>query len=273
MEILAALGVLIAGVACFDLVQRRHAILRNFPIIGHLRYVLESVGPELRQYIVTGNDEERPFSRNQRRWVYASSKRENNYFGFGSDNELESSPNYLVIKHSAFPIQSPPPGAPDYDPDYRVPCAKVVGAFRDRAKAFRPDSIVNVSGMSFGSLSGPAVEALNRGSALAGCLQTTGEGGVSSHHLHGGPLVYQFGTGYFGCRELDGRFSLARLNALVAAHPQIRAIEIWRRTSVQRSSVVARRMDPVLRNPVPWPVSRSSSGNSSALYLASMLML
>src|SRR5262245_53076445 len=72
-----------------DLIQLKHAILRNFPVIGHFRYWLEDVGPELRQYIVTGNDEELPFSRDQRRWVYASSKRENNYFGFGSDNDME----------------------------------------------------------------------------------------------------------------------------------------------------------------------------------------
>ena len=79
----------IAAVAVHDLVQRRHALLRNFPVIGHARYFIEAVGPELRQYVVAGNDEERPFSRDQRRWVYASSKLENNYFGFGTDNDIE----------------------------------------------------------------------------------------------------------------------------------------------------------------------------------------
>ena len=88
----------IGGVVVYDLVQRKHAILRNFPIIGHFRYWLEAVGPELRQYIVTSNNEERPFSRDERRWVYASSKLENTYFGFGSDNEMESSGSYLIIK-------------------------------------------------------------------------------------------------------------------------------------------------------------------------------
>src|SRR5437762_11760208 len=87
----------VASVAVYDLLQRKHAILRNFPIVGHFRYLLESVGPELRQYIVTSNQEERPFSRDQRRWVYASSKRQNSYFGFGSDAELETSPNHTVI--------------------------------------------------------------------------------------------------------------------------------------------------------------------------------
>ncbi len=217
---------LVAVVIVYDLVQRQHAILRNFPIVGHFRYLLEAVGPELRQYIVTDNDEERPFSRDQRRWVYASAKKENNYFGFGSDNEMELAPSYLIIKHSTFPLSSLFPGDPGYDPQHQIPCAKVIGAARGRAKAFRPASVVNVSGMSFGSLSGPAVEALNRGCQIAGCLQSTGEGGVSSYHLSGGDLIWQVGTGYFGCREPDGRFSMARLKDTIARAPAIRAVEI-----------------------------------------------
>src|SRR6187402_1903064 len=102
MVLLLAGLALVAVVTVYDLVQRQHAILRNFPIIGHFRYWLEAVGPELRQYIVTDNNEERPFSRDQRRWIYASAKRENNYFGFGSDNEMELRPNYLIIKHDSF---------------------------------------------------------------------------------------------------------------------------------------------------------------------------
>jgi len=149
----------------YDLLQRKHAILRNFPIVGHFRYWLEAVGPELRQYIVTSNDEERPFSRDERRWIYASSKRENQYFGFGSDNDMESTPNYLIIKHSAIPREMAHADDPDFDALYPVACAKVISAARGRRKAFRPPSIVNISGMSFGSLSGPAVEALNRGAA------------------------------------------------------------------------------------------------------------
>jgi glutamate synthase (ferredoxin) len=220
-----AVGTVLA-VAAYDLLQRRHAILRNFPVIGHFRYWLESVGPELRQYIVTGNNEERPFSRDQRRWVYASAKLQNNYFGFGSTNDMELTPNYLVIKQQMFPARVPRPGDADFDPAYPLPCLKTVGGFRGRARAFRPASVVNVSGMSFGSLSGAAVEALNRGSQLAGCYQNTGEGGISPHHDHGGDLVWQIGTGYFGCRELDGRFSLSRLMQTLAEHPQVKAIEI-----------------------------------------------
>ncbi len=220
--VLGLLGV----VAAYDLLQRRHAILRNFPIVGHLRYLLEAFGPELRQYIVTNNNEERPFSRTQRRWIYASSKRQNNYFAFGSDNEPETSSNYLIVKHSAFPLPTPHAGESGYDAMHPLPAAIEIGGWRGRARPFTPGSVVNVSGMSFGSLSGAAVEALNRGAHLAGCYQNTGEGGLSPYHLQGGDLVLQIGTGYFGCRELDGRFSLPRLKALVSEHPAIRAIEI-----------------------------------------------
>jgi glutamate synthase (ferredoxin) len=226
MLILTVMAAALVVVVCLDLFQRKHAILRNFPVVGHFRYLLESVGPELRQYIVTNNNEERPFSRDQRRWVYASSKLQNNYFGFGSSNEQESSPNYPIIKHSVFPTPSPHKGDPDFDSSYLIPAAKVIGGFRQRARPLRPSSVVNVSGMSFGSLSGAAVEAINRGCAIAGCLQNTGEGGLAPHHLHGGEIVFQIGTGYFGCRDATGRFDIARLKALVATHPQVRAIEI-----------------------------------------------
>ncbi len=224
--LLAAALIALAAVLVYDLAQRQHAILRNFPLVGHFRYWLEAVGPELRQYIVTDNNEERPFSRDQRRWVYASAKRENNYFGFGSDNEMEQQSGYLIIKHATFPLPAALPGDAGYDPSYAIPCAKVMGGPRKRRKAFRPASVVNVSGMSFGSLSGPAVESLNRGCKIAGCLQSTGEGGVSSYHLSGGDLIWQIGTGYFGCRDEHGRFSMARLKARVEETPQIRAIEI-----------------------------------------------
>lgn len=211
--------------ATYDILQRKHAILHNFPILGHFRYWLESIGPELRQYIVTSNNEERPFSRDERRWVYASSKKENNYFGFGTDNDQETSPNYLIIRHSAFPLDEPRLGSQDFDPDYRIPCAKIMGAHRQRKKSFRPESVVNVSAMSYGSLSASAVEALNRGSKIAGCLHNTGEGGVSVHHQHGGDLIWQIGTGYFGCRDSQGCFDRSKFRAVVDANP-IRAIEI-----------------------------------------------
>jgi len=211
-------------VAIHDLVQKRHAILRNFPVVGHLRYLLEAIGPELRQYIVTSNDEERPFSRDQRRWVYSSSKRENNYFGFGTDNDIEK-PGYILIRHSAFPIHTPHAGEPGHDPDYPLPSLRVLGGYRQRKLAFRPRSIVNTSAMSYGSLSSAAVEAINRGAVLAGALQNTGEGGISDHHRKGGEIIWQIGTGYFGCRDNAGKFSMERFLASVAS-AQVKAIEI-----------------------------------------------
>jgi glutamate synthase (ferredoxin) len=216
-----ALVVVLAAVVVYDLTQKRHAILRNFPIIGHFRYILEAIGPELRQYIVTSNNEERPFSRDARRWVYASAKRQNNYVGFGTDEDPELSPNYLIIKHDTLPVSRPEgPGI-----DYPIPCAKVLGGARGRRHAFRPTSVVSISGMSFGSLSSAAVTALNRGAAIAGCLQSTGEGGISPHHLQGGQLIWQLGTGYFGARRPDGSFDLERCVAQVEEHP-VRALEI-----------------------------------------------
>lgn len=222
---IGAVAVALSGVAAYDLVQRRHAILRNFPVMGHLRFILEAVGPELRQYIVTDNDQERPFSRDQRRWVYASSKRENRYFGFGTDNDLERVHNYLIVKHSMFPETRPPDEPISPDPHRMLPAAKVLGAAHNRARAFRPSSIVNISAMSYGSLSSVAVEALNKGAAIAGALHTTGEGGISPYHLHGGDLVWQIGTGYFGCRDDKGAFNMERLVEGVSRAP-VRAIEI-----------------------------------------------
>jgi glutamate synthase domain-containing protein 2 len=221
----AVAGAALAGVVAHDLRQRQHAILRNFPVLGHFRYLLEAVGPELRQYVVTSNDEERPFSRDQRRWVYASAKREINTFGFGSDNEMEAIDSLVVFKHSPFPARAPAEGRPGAAPDYRVPAGKVLGGAHGRTGAFRPQSIVNVSGMSYGSLSRVAVEALNRGAALAGCLHNTGEGGLAPAHGMGGELVFQIGTGYFGCRDSRGRFSLERLRERLAEAP-VRALEI-----------------------------------------------
>ncbi|MBM0202167.1 FMN-binding glutamate synthase family protein [Micromonospora sp. STR1s_5] len=219
-----AVAAAVAALAARDLIQRDHALLRNFPVLGRARYLLETIGPELRQYIVAGNNEERPFTRDQRRWVYASAKQENNYFGFGTDNDIEYTAGYPIIKHRTFG-RAVPPSSPTAGHDVRLPCAKVLGAARRRARAFRPESVVNISGMSFGSLSGNAITALNKGAALAGCLQNTGEGGLSPYHRNGGELVFQLGTAYFGCRDEHGRFSLDRLKDLVAGAP-VRALEI-----------------------------------------------
>ena len=161
LGVVGALALFLGGVVVYDVNQRSHAILHNFPVVGHLRYILERFGPELRQYIVTNNDEELPFSRDDRRWVYASAKRQNNYFGFGTDNDLENAANYLIIKQAAFPLESPHPQPVD-GVEWSLPCAKVLGGARGRKHAFRPRSAVNISAMSYGSLSAPAVEAMNR---------------------------------------------------------------------------------------------------------------
>jgi glutamate synthase domain-containing protein 2 len=224
-----ALGALpaaaVAGLAVHDLRQRQHALLRNFPVIGHARYLLEEIGPELRQYIVAGNNDERPFSRDQRRWVYASSKLENNYFGFGTDNDVEHTEGYTIIKHRTFSDVVPSTAVAHHGTEQYLPAVKVMGTARGRRHAFRPSSLVNISAMSFGSLSGSAITALNKGAAIAGCLQNTGEGGLSPYHRNGGDLVLQIGTGYFGCRDEQGRFDVHRLKDVVAGAP-VRAIEV-----------------------------------------------
>jgi glutamate synthase domain-containing protein 2 len=171
----AAAALAAAAVAVRDLRQRKHALLRNYPLLGHARYMLESIGPELRQYLVAGNNEERPFTRDQRRWVYASAKKENNYFGFGTDNDIEYTAGYPIISHRTFG-RAIPPSSPAAGYEVVLPCAKVLGAARGRRHAFRPQSVINIAAMSFGSLSGNAVAALNAGAALAGCLHNTGEG-------------------------------------------------------------------------------------------------
>ncbi|MBC7645467.1 MAG: FMN-binding glutamate synthase family protein [Thermoleophilia bacterium] len=223
--VLVLLIVALVALVIWDITQRRHAILRNFPLLGHFRYLLELVGPELRQYIVTGNDEERPFSRDQRTWVYASSKEQNNYSGFGTDSNLETMPGQIIIRPRAFPLPSDASGPAASSPLAEIPFPVVIGERTGRTHAFRPQSAVNISGMSFGALGPNAVKALNIGAARAGVLQDTGEGGLTSYHDQGGELILQIGTGYFGVRDDRGRFDLARLNELVARYP-VRAIEI-----------------------------------------------
>ncbi len=223
--VVLAIVVITVATVVHDRLQPSRAILRNFPVLGHFRYWLEAVGPELRQYIVTSNDEERPFNRDERRWVYSSAKEQDNTFGFGSDSQMERTPGYLIVRQRTFPVE-PLPGEPvRADPDFLLPCAKVWGASHGRVGAFRPDSLVYVSGMSFGALSGRALEALNEGAATAHCMHNTGEGGVSPHHLRGADLITQVGTGYFGCRDANGKFSLERLVDSVGSAP-VRAVEI-----------------------------------------------
>lgn len=205
--------------------NRKHTIKHNFPVVGHLRYFLEKIGPELRQYIVANNREELPFTRSERSWVYASSKKENNYQGFGTDQDL-SKPGHIFIKPNLFPFKLKGDNHPNKKDPTFVPCAKVMGAYNKRRKPYRPYSIVNISGMSFGSLSAKAVESLNKGAAKAGAYQNTGEGGLSPYHNHGADVMFHFGTGYFGVRDEHGNFSMDKLVEVVNTNPNIKAIDI-----------------------------------------------
>jgi glutamate synthase domain-containing protein 2 len=225
LVIFLAFVVLLALLAIQDLSQKAHTIRRNFPIIGRFRYGAEAIRPEIHQYFVEGNTDGRPFSHNQRRAVYAASKLQNDQFGFGTDDNIEA-PNHVLIKQSAFPLLAPEPGEVTGPPRWDLACAKVLGASHNRPKAFRPPSLANISGMSFGSLSGKAVESLNRGALIAGCMHNTGEGGYSIHHDHGADVIFQIGTGYFGACSEPGVFSMDRLVERVREHPQIKAIEI-----------------------------------------------
>ena len=216
--------IVIAVIAIRDVLQKKHTISHNFPIVGHLRYLLESIGPELRQYFVANNREELPFNRIERSWIYASAKNENNYEGFGTDRDIYAH-QHMFINNAMFPYKIDENHPNNIDNSF-LPCAKVIGAHNKRKKPYRPASIVNVSAMSFGSLSAKAVESMNKGVKMANAYHNTGEGGLSPHHSHGGDVVFHFGTGYFGVRAKDGGFSMEKMKKLVEDNPFIRAIEL-----------------------------------------------
>ena len=214
----------ILGVAVYDRFFSKDNILTNYPVVGHLRYLLIMAGPELRQYIVASNRDELPFNRDERDWIYRSARGENNYFGFGTDDQVYGI-GYPIIKHAVFPHGEVAFTASVHDKLYDVPCAKAFGEYHDRRKTWRPTSIINISAMSFGSLGANAITALNKGAKLANCFHNTGEGGISPYHKHGGDLVFQLGTGMFGARDLDGKFSMQKLMETLS-HPTVRGIEI-----------------------------------------------
>ncbi len=217
--------VVLALVAIRDIFfQRPHTITHNFPIVGHLRYWLESIGPEMRQYFVANNREELPFNRIERAWIYASAKRENNYEGFGTDRDIYAH-QHIFVKNAMMAYRVPEQH-PNVKNPYFLPCAKIIGAYNKRKKPFRPASVINVSAMSFGSLSAAAVEAMNKGVLKSDAYHNTGEGGLSPYHKQGGDVVFHFGTGYFGVRSENGGFSMEKMKTLVAENPCIKAIEI-----------------------------------------------
>lgn len=210
-----ALLLFFIGVFIYDKTQRKHAILHNYPIIGHVRYLAEKISPEIRQYFIENNREGLPFNRSERTYVYASAKKENNNEGFGSDKNFNDDKHFFI--KNALIIHPLPK-------DATVSPKKIIGG--KRKKPYQPKSFVNISGMSFGALSGVAVEAMNKGADLAHCYQTTGEGGLSPYHCNGADIVFQFGTGYNGVRNEDGTFSIEKLKELVEKHPFIKMVEI-----------------------------------------------
>lgn len=218
--------VFLALLAFYDaFLQKKHAIRINFPLVGRFRYLFEHLGPPLRQYWIASDKEELPFNRDERRWIYATSKGENNDFGFGTTEQLYKI-GHPIIKQSTFPIPTHLAKSFSSDP-YSIPCTKVMGEYHKRAKPFRPRSIINISAMSFGSLGEKAVRAMGLGAKNAGAYHNTGEGGVSTHHKASqADLIWQLGTGYFGARDNTGNFSLDVLAEEVSNTPQIRAIEI-----------------------------------------------
>jgi len=211
-------------IALFDILQRKHTILHNYPVVGHMRYILEEIGPEMRQYWVANDKEEMPFNRDERGWIYSLAKGTNSYFGFGT-TELLYGTGYPIIKNAAFPFPEDKASWPGDDPT-AIPCLKVMGEAHQRRRVFRPGSVINISAMSYGALGKHAISALNKGAAGAGCYHNTGEGGISPYHLLGGDVMWQLGTGYFAARGEDGKFSLDIIRQKTAENPQIRCIEI-----------------------------------------------
>ena len=204
-----------------DLLQTRHAILRNYPILGHLRFLLEFIRPEIRQYFIEGDVEALPFSRAQRSVVYQRAKGVPDVQPFGTKLDVGAK-GYEWINHSLHTTLIP-------SHDFRIwiggrPDAPAVGA----SPCTQPysASVFNISAMSFGALSANAIEALNLGARIGGFAHDTGEGGVSRYHReHGGDLIWEIGSGYFGCRNADGSFNPERF-AEQARDPQIKMIEI-----------------------------------------------
>ena len=196
----------------FDVLQTRRSVARNWPIVGRLRYIAEELGQPMHQYFVESNTDGRPFSRDQRSLVYRRARNISGVKAFGTELNPYAG-GYEWVSHSIAPKPLP-------DGHFRL------GIGGDDCKHPYTASLLNISGMSFGALSGAAVEAMNRGAKKGGFFQNTGEGGVSSHHLrHGGDLCWQIGTGYFGCRTADGRFDPEKFKK-VASRDEIKLIEI-----------------------------------------------
>lgn len=196
----------------WDLLQKKRAILRNFPIIGHFRYLMEMIRPELQQYFVESNLDGRPINRETRSVVYQRAKGQLQTLPFGTQNDVYAE-GYEWVEHSMHPV----------DVSIASLGHKIGGA---QCKQPYEASIFNISGMSYGSLSAPAIRALGLGAKMGSFYHNTGEGGVSPYHLEAGAdLVWQIGTGYFGCRSADGNFCADTFQK-VAANDCIKMIEL-----------------------------------------------
>ena len=201
----------LALLGTLDLLQRKSTLRRNYPLLAHFRYGLESIGPEMRQYFIESDLAEVPFSREQRTLVYQRAKRLNDVRPFGTQQNVYGI-DYEWINHSMAPTAIP-------SPDFRI----TIG--QDRAQPYSA-SVFNISAMSFGSLSAAAIRALNAGAKQGGFYHDTGEGSISPYHREaGGDLVWEIGSGYFGCRNDDGSFNEERFTAN-ARDPQVKMIEV-----------------------------------------------
>ncbi len=201
----------LAGLGLRDTLQSKHSVLRNYPVIGHVRYLLEFIRPELRQYFLESDNEAAPFSRQQRSLIYQRAKGAPDKRPFGTQLDVHAQ-GYEWINHSMAPTQL---ASHDFRVAIGPDCAQPYSA-----------SIFNISAMSFGALSANAVLALNAGAARGNFAHDTGEGSISQHHrVHGGDLIWEIGSGYFGCRNGDGSFNAERF-AAAAGEPQVKMIEI-----------------------------------------------
>lgn len=202
---------LLFGLGLYDIFQTKHAVLRNFPAIGHFRYLFETIRPEIQQYFIESNTDGRPFSRNLRALVYRRSKGVMDTHPFGTQRDIDGE-DYMALRHSIYAVHTEAG-------DHRV----MIG--NELCKQPYSSSIFNISAMSFGSLSSNAVQALNRGAKKGNFSHNTGEGGISIYHRQGGDLVWQIGTGYFGCRDERGNFDPEKF-AEKANWPEVKMIEI-----------------------------------------------
>lgn len=191
--------------------QKKHSILRNYPVIGLFRYFFESIRPELRQYFWESDTDGTPFNRRQRSIVYQRAKNVLETVAFGMQSD-PNSPGNEWVAHSVFPAKLS-------QKDLRV----IVG--NDECKQPYDLSILNISAMSYGALSKTAISSLNKGAMLGNFAHNTGEGGISEYHLQGGDLIWQIGTGYFGCRNDDGTFSPDTFE-LNASKKEVKMIEL-----------------------------------------------